>query len=223
MFKSLVLYTNQLKSLRRFYMNVLELDLIKTNDEQFTIKIGESTLTFIQFNQSAFYHFAINIPGNQFSIMKNWIRDRHTLNREGGRDEVYFSSFDADSMYFEDPAGNIIELIGRRKRDMFGDLTSEAFLNISEVGIVTPYVTEVGDQLQDFGIPLRGGTEVNPDDLNFLGRDEAFIVLVPPERKWYFSKQKSKTYPLEFTLNNGGHIVLDSHGEVKIDDEDQST
>src|SRR5690625_3810297 len=123
-------------------------------------------------------------------MMKYWMKDRLTLNREGGIDEVYFPNFDADSMYFEDPAGNIIELIGRRTRDMFGNITSAAFLNISEIGIVTPSVMEVGEQLQDFGIPLRGGTEVNPDKINFLGRDESFIILVPPNRKWYFSNQK---------------------------------
>src|SRR5690625_5086811 len=208
MFKSVVLYTNQLKSLRRFYMNILDLKITKFSDEEFTITIGESSLTFKQFDQPAFYHFAINIPGNQFSMMKYWIKERLTLNREGGIDEIYFPSFDADSMYFEDPVGNIIELIGRRKRDMFGNLTSDAFLNISEIGIVTPFVTEVGDQLQDFGIPLLWGTDVKPDELNFLGKDDTFIVLVPPERKWYFSKQKSKVYPLEIILNNGGHIVL---------------
>lgn len=197
-------------------MNILDLKITKFSDEEFTITIGESSLTFKQYDQPAFYHFAINIPGNQFSMMKYWIKERVTLNREGGIDEVYFPSFDADSMYFEDPAGNIIELIGRRNRDMFGNLTSAAFLNISEIGIVTPFVTEVGDQLQDFGIPLRGGTEVNPDDLNFLGRGETFIVLVPPERKWYFSKKMSQTHPLEVTLKNSGHIVLNHEGKTQL-------
>lgn len=220
MFKSVVLYTNSLKSLRRFYMNVLELDILESTDKQFKVKIGSSEMTFKQFDQPAFYHFAINIPGNQFSMMKYWLKDRITFNREGGRDEIYFPSFDADSMYFNDPAGNIIELIGRRKRDMLGSITSDAFLNISEVGIVTPFVIDVGNQLQDFGIPLRGGTEVNPDDLNFLGKGDAFIVLVPPGRKWYFSKKKSKTYPLEITLRDGRHIVLDDEGKIELKDEE---
>src|SRR5690625_5802009 len=81
--------------------------------------------------------------------MKHWIKDRLTLNREGGIDEIYYPTFDADAIYFEDPAGNSVELIGRRKRDLFGSLTKEAFLNISEIGITTPFVTEVGEQLQE--------------------------------------------------------------------------
>ncbi len=213
MIKSATLYSNNIKALRRFYGNILELDMTESTLEQFTIRIGESHLTFKQTDKPAFYHFAINIPGNQFSMMKYWITDRITLNREEGRDEVYFPSFDADSMYFEDPAGNIVELIGRRKRDLFGDLTKESFLNISEIGIATPHVVEVGDELQDLGIPLRNGTEVEPDELNFLGRGDNFIVLVPPGRRWYFSKKVSEVYRLELTWNDT-HIKLDDEGKL---------
>jgi len=214
MFKSIVLFTNKLKSLRRFYGNVLELDISESSNEQFTVKVGESTITFIQSFRSACYHIAINIPGNQFSVMKYWMRDRVSLNRDESRDEVYFPSFDADSMYFNDPAGNVVELIGRRKRDLFGSLTTASFLDVSEIAITTPFVTEVGEQLQDFGIALRGGTEANPGSVNFLGKDDTFIVLVRPSRKWYFSKKLSETHPLEITLNDGRHIVLNEEGKV---------
>lgn len=216
MIKTATLYTNNLKALRRFYGNVLELDVTEATAEHFTVRIGESHLTFKQTEQPAFYHFAINIPGNQFSMMKYWILDRVTLNREEGRDEVYFPSFDADSMYFEDPVGNIVELIGRRKRDLFGDLTKESFLNLSEVGMATPHVVEVGDQLQDVGIPLRNGTEVEPDELNFLGKGDAFIVLVPPGRRWYYSKKASESYPLELTWNDT-HIKLNGEGRLSLE------
>ena len=172
MFKLVTFHTNKLKSLKRFYGNIMDLDLTESGEEQFDVIVGESIITFKQSNRPAFYHFAINIPGNQFSMIKSWMQDRVTLNRGESMDEVYFSSFDADSMYFEDPAGNIVELIGRRKRDLFGEVTKASFLNVSEVGIVTPFVSEVGEQLQDIGVPLRAGTEVDPESLNFLGKDE---------------------------------------------------
>src|SRR5699024_12216241 len=90
---------------------------------------------------------------------------------------VYYSSFDADSMYFEDPAGNLIELIGRRKRDLFGTLTKEAFYDVSEVALVTPNVSEIGETLQDIGIRLRHGSEVNPKGVNFLVMDDTYIAI----------------------------------------------
>ncbi|MBB4826531.1 catechol 2,3-dioxygenase-like lactoylglutathione lyase family enzyme [Sporosarcina luteola] len=211
MIESATFYTNQLKAMKRFYVDLLELDLIDWTEHQLTIRVGESKLTFVETEQPAFYHFAFNIPGNQFSMMKYFIKDRLSLNWEDGRDEVYFSSFDADSMYFEDAGGNIVELIGRRKRDLFGDLTKESFLNISEVGIVTPDVTKVGEQLVDAGIPLRKGTNIHPEELNFLGRGDTYIVLVPPGRRWYFSKKASEVYPLELSWD-GERIEIDKDG-----------
>lgn len=222
MFESIVFYTNKLKLLRRFYGNVMELDITKSNKDRFTVTVGETDLTFNQSDQPSFYHFAINIPGNQFSIMKSWIEDRLTLNQEGGIDEIYYPSFDADAMYLEDPAGNLIELIGRRKRDMFGSLTSAAFLDVSEVGIVTPFVMDVGDQLQDFGIPLWQGTEVDPESVNFLGKGDTFLVLAPPARRWEFSKKDAETHPLEITLNNGNHIIIDKDGKIALSQSEEA-
>lgn len=222
MFQSLVLYTQELTKLKRFYMNVLQLDITNVTAEKFTVTIGSSSITFKLFDEPAFYHFAINIPGNQFSQMKYWITEKIKLNRDRGRDEIYFPNFDADSMYFYDAGGNIVELIGRRNRDMFGDLTSAAFLNVSEIGIVTPYVAEIGEQLQDLGIPLNGSTEVNPHGINFLGRDDAFIVLVPPERQWFFSDKKAQVFPLEIVLTNGQHLQLDHEGKLHVKNEENS-
>lgn len=216
MFNSVLLYTNQLKELRRFYMNILELNITDETEEAFSIDIGTSKLTFKQSDKPCFYHYAINIPGNQFSMLKHRIKERIPLNRERGIDEVYFSSFDADSMYFEDPAGNIIELIGRRKRDLFGNPTfAESFFNISEVGIVSAHLDDLSEEFQDIGLPLRG-TEISYDSVNFFGREESFIVLVPPERKWYFSEQISEVFPLEIELTNGYHITINEEGLANI-------
>lgn len=216
MFKSVTFYTNKLKALKRFYGDIMEFNVVESTNEQFIFEIGESTVTFKHTEHPAFYHFAINIPGNQFSMLKFWMQDRVTLNRGESLDEIYFSSFDADSMYFEDPAGNIVELIGRRKQDLFGDVSQASFLNISEVGIVTSFVASVGDQLQDFGIPLRGGTDVNPETLNFLGKGDAFIVLVPPSRKWYFSESMSEIHPLKIQLMDNRQILIDEEGELTL-------
>src|SRR5690625_6014084 len=102
-------------------------------------------------------------------MLKHRIKERIPLNRERGIDEVYFSSFDADSMYFEVPAGNIIELIGRRKRDLFGDPTfAETFFNSSEVVIVSAHLDDLCEEFQDIGLPLRG-TVISYDSVNIFG------------------------------------------------------
>ncbi|MHA6259345.1 hypothetical protein ACXYMX_05445 [Sporosarcina sp. CAU 1771] len=80
--------------------------------------------------------------------------------------------------------------------------------------MTTPLIGEISEQLQDFGIPLRGGTEIMPKIVNFSGKDDTFIVLIKPNRKWYFSKKSSVTYPLEIVLNDGKQIVMEEEGNI---------
>ncbi|MDS8743045.1 hypothetical protein RLK13_00005, partial [Streptococcus pneumoniae] len=95
-------------------------------------------------------------PGNQFSLAKFWARARVELNRQEGMDEIYYSNFNSDAFYFQDPAGNVVEFIGRRHVDIMDDFTIDSLLDISEVGIVSPYVKEVGESLERMEIPVRG-------------------------------------------------------------------
>ncbi|GAB3798433.1 hypothetical protein [Virgibacillus kimchii] len=218
MFKSVLFYTDKLKPMQRFYANVLGLDVIESDSNQFTVKVGETDLKFRQTDAPSFYHFAINIPGNQFILLKQWIRDKVPLIRSDGVLDVYYESLGADSFYFHDPAGNLVEMIGRRNRDLFGPLTKEAFINISEVGIITPHVYEVGEELQDLGVPLWNKAETDPDTVNFLGREDTFILLAPPEWKWRFSKRKAETHPLEIMLNHGVQISINTEGVMEASD-----
>lgn len=217
MFESVLFYTNKVKILRRFYKNVLGLPITQTSDDAFTIKIGTSDVTFKYSDTACFYHFAINIPGNQFSIIKYWLKDRLTLVRKNGEDQFYSSSFNADYMFLDDPAGNRVKLIGRRDRDLFGDLTAEAFLNISEVKIITEFVEEVGDQLQDFGLPLFHGAVIDLEGINYLGRGDTYVALEAPVGKKLFSNQQAtETHPLEITLYGLGKIILNETGQVSL-------
>ncbi|SIT84681.1 hypothetical protein [Edaphobacillus lindanitolerans] len=220
MFKSVMFYTDRLAAMRRFYGNILELEITERLEDRFTVRIGETEVTFVATDRPAFYHFAINIPGNQFTMLKYWVKDRVPLNWDGGVDEVYFRNFDADSMYFEDPAGNIVELIGRRKKDLFGDVSQASFLNVSEVGIVPRDVAKAGGDLMKAGIPLRGGTEVDPHNLNFLGRGETFFVVVPEGRRWYFSKKDAESHPLKAALDDGLAVQLDDDGTLTVSEQE---
>ena len=153
MFKRVTLYTNQLKQLRGFYGNVLGLSIEESTEEYFQLSIGTSTLIFQSSELQTSYHFAINIPGNQFTLAKHWAKERVLLNRESAVDEIYYPRFEADAFYFEDPAGNIIELIARRNVDKWSDFSVESFLNLSEISITTPFVLEVAEKIQEIEYP----------------------------------------------------------------------
>lgn len=212
MFKKVTLYTNKLNEMKGFYEYQLGFRIIEEDESSFMLAIGESQLIFRQTLRPAFYHFAFNIPGNQFSLAKGWANSKVELNRQEGMDEIYYANFDADAFYFEDPAGNIVEFLGRRNTDRMGNFTVDSLLNISEVSITTPHVAEVGKRIEDMEIPVRGYKGIDPNSLNFLGRGAAFILLTPPKRTWYFSKRKSEVHPLSIELMDGRQIDIDEEG-----------
>lgn len=212
MFKKVTLYTDRLEEMKGFYEYQLGFRIVEEDETSFTLAIGESTLIFKESGREAFYHFAFNIPGNQFTLAKSWANSRVTLNRQEGMDEIFYANFNADAFYFEDPAGNIVEFIARRNVDRMGDFTVDSLLNISEVSITTPFVGEVGEQLEAMDIPVRGNKGVDPKALNFLGQNDAYILLVAPKRVWYFSKQKSEVHPLAIQLQNGRQIEINEEG-----------
>ncbi len=215
MFKKVTLYTNQLEDMKGFYEYQLGFRIVEENDSSFTLAMGESQLVFQESDRAAVYHFALNIPGNQFTLAKSWTSERVTLNRQEGMDEVFYANFDADAFYFQDPAGNVVEFIARRSIDRMGNFTVDSILNISEVSITTPYVEEVGELIENMNIPVRGSKGIDEKALNFLGRGHAFILLVAPKRIWYFSKQKSETHPLSIELTDGRRMNITEEGRFQ--------
>src|SRR5690606_9348290 len=123
MFKKVVLYTNRLEEMKGFYEYQMGFRIVEEDAASFTLSIGDSQLVFAESDRSASYHFAFNIPGNQFSLAKSWASSRVDLNRQEGMDEIYYANFDADAFYFQDPAGNVVEFIGRRNVDRMGNFS----------------------------------------------------------------------------------------------------
>lgn len=215
MFKKVTLYTDQLEDMKGFYEYQMGFRIVEEDSESFTLAIGSSTLIFRESERKAVYHFAFNIPGNQFTLAKSWAASRVTLNRQEGMNEIFYANFNADAFYFQDPAGNVVEFIARRNIDRMGDFTIDSLLNISEVSITTPFVEDIGELLEDMDIPVRGNKGIEPKALNFLGREDAFILLVAPKRTWYFSKQKSEVHPLTIELVDGRQIEIDEEGHFQ--------
>lgn len=215
MFKKVTLYTNQLEDMKGFYEYQLGFRIIEEDETSFTLAIGKSQLVFKESQSSAVYHFAFNIPGNQFTLAKFWASERVTLNRQEGMDEIYYANFDADAFYFQDPAGNVVEFIARRNVDRMGNFTVDSLLDISEVSITTLHVEKVGELIEKMDIPVRGSKGVDSKTLNFLGSGDTYLILVAPKRTWYFSKQKSEIHPLSIELHDGRQINITEEGQFQ--------
>lgn len=195
--------------------------LLSQDDTSFEVQVGASRLKFQTYDGdgSPFYHFAFNIPKNLFQAAKEWAKTRVVLNTEDGEDEVYFQSIDASSLYFQDPSGNIVELIARHSVSCASDnsvFSAEEILSIGEISTTTNDMITVGKHMLQLGFPVMRDEPLEADNLNFIGEydDGAFFLLVPRKRRWYISNRESEIYPVVIALDDGRLIKLNEKGEM---------
>lgn len=213
--KLLILQTGNLNEMKKFYLDILGFPLINEDKESFRIAVGSSELEFTSesVKGNPFYHFAFNIPSNQFNEAKSWVKERVKLNVEDGDDEAYFSFFDANALYFYDPAGNIVEFISRHaSEEGTNPFSIENVLNISEIGLTVDDAIHAGKWLIDIGINKRDNDPLSQTSLNFMGEKSKgiFMILNQPGRRWIFSDKISAIYPLEIFTTAGNRIRVNS-------------
>src|ERR1044071_4210073 len=96
------------------------------------------------------YHFAFNIPENQYHTAKNWISSRIPLLKDKtGKEDFASESWNSDSIYFLDASGNILEFIARHnlQNATDGSFDSSQILNVSEIGLPSENVIELASRL----------------------------------------------------------------------------
>ncbi|MEY8350857.1 VOC family protein [Bacillus cereus] len=214
-----VLYSQALEEVQEFYLHTLGFQLLHNGEASFSIRVGESELEFRKShsNTKPFYHFAFNIPSNQFSEAKEWAKKKVVLNVEDGADEVYFSRLNAHSFYFMDPAGNIVEFISRHtiSPESNEPFSVHSILNVSEMSMTTDQVLAVGNQLVEYGILVRDG-EVLSEDFQFMGENGAYLLLGPSGRRWFFSEVDAEVHPLIIEVDHKKQVEINRQGECNI-------
>jgi catechol-2,3-dioxygenase len=88
----LVLYTNKLEGQKEFYTATLGLPIINENKDSFSVRVGESILTFIAGKENTTYHFAINISSFQIKDALKWIRQKAEVLEYEGEEIIDFKS-----------------------------------------------------------------------------------------------------------------------------------
>ena len=153
-FRTLRLFANvnQLDDMRKFYKSTLNLPLVGEDGASLTFQAGRTKMTFLSdpTGGSPFYHFAFNIPENKLERAMEWLTGRAELLR-GGRANpiVHFKWLDAHSVFFYDPAGNLLEFIAHHplKNGRSGKFDVEDILYTSEIGLVTDDVLSLSAEL----------------------------------------------------------------------------
>src|SRR5205085_3027098 len=132
------LMTDCLAEQRNFYTRTLGLSLLNETEASVTVRAGATRLVFLKTEPGTrpFYHFAFNIPGNKFALAKAWLALRCPLLEVNGVDQVTHQAWNAQSFYFYDPAGNVVEFIARYNlsKNVSGVFNSHDLLNVSEIG-----------------------------------------------------------------------------------------
>lgn len=209
--KQLELKTSALKQLSHFYSMILELPVENEGETEITIHAGNTQLVFQQVSTAApVYHFAINIPSNKIEEARVWLSNRVDLIWiEQYKSEVAdFVNWHAKSIYFFDPAGNILELISRLDLENKTDepFSSLQFIAISEVALVCKE-----DEMEKMAVELIRQYQLPWFDkqpplpqFKAIGDDEGLFIIVPENRSWFPTTIPSGIYPIQIEFENEG-------------------
>lgn len=199
--------------LKHFYGQILSLR-VESFSDSIAVHTQESLLIFDKADKTEkpFYHFAFNIPFNKIDEAFTWLKERVELlwldDYKGYIAE--FVNWNARSLYFYDPAGNIVELIGRADLNDNADelFSSKHFRNISEIGIVLPrvYFDEEIKQLMDHHQLHYFDKQKPLEQFRAIGDDRGLFICVPDGRSWYPVNDKpSAVFPMKIKFEEDGN------------------
>lgn len=204
------------EDLRIFYneLGFAEIEGLGGSDG-YSFKAGYTRMNFIPGDQDARYHFAFNLRPDQLEDAFAWAeRMRLDLldNPEGKGKYVDFPDWRARSLYFYDPAGNIVELIARAALPRAGNapkFSAASITGISEIGIVCDDVPSMREWIESTHAIPAFSRHQNTDQFSALGDDEGLLLLVPQGRRWFMGNFDASRFPIAVTgINNGKELRL---------------
>jgi catechol 2,3-dioxygenase-like lactoylglutathione lyase family enzyme len=184
----LCLSTANLPAAKAFYSDLLGLPTVFYTPEQIGFQLGQSLLVFRQsIGFTGRYHLAFDVPNNQLDQAQAWLEARAPLlpDQEGAVC-AHIESWNADQVYFLDPAGNVLELIARHTANTASNnplFSGQSLLSISEIGLATPDVPTTVAWLRDqFDLPIYRNSS---DAFTAVGNENGLFIVVKDGREWF--------------------------------------
>ena len=210
--KELSLQTSSLHRTRVFYNKTLELDILHETDEQISFKAGRTKLTFTQAKEGKpVYHFAFNITNNKFSDSFEWLNSK--LDILPVSEEMLIAGYDswnAQSFYFYDNNGSILEFIVRFDLQYYSNeaFSSDCIQEISEIGLVVDNVNEKAEELsEEHKVPFFSkGPRLH--DFIAMGDDYGLLLVCQNKRPWVPTNKPAKNFPVTVVDEEGRIIKL---------------
>ena len=218
--KHVKLFCANLDELRFFYTRKFNFPVVNDENDSLTLKIGDSLLTFEENRiHKSYYHFAFNIPFGELEKAVKWVHKKVEVIEFDDAAIQEFRAWNAKAIYFMDPAGNIVELIGRKRfnDEKVTSFNESAILNISEVGIP---VFEVSSTYK----AMKSATGIEKFDCvsNIFcaaGDDEGLFILVDSaEKSWFPTDDQARPFNLEvdFQVEDREYFLIYNEGELEI-------
>ena len=172
---------------RDFYADILELP-VRLDSAILEVKAGRTVLRFTQAPSEFMgaYHFAFNIPENQYQAAKQWITGRISILRDKtGQEDFESTNWASTSLYFLDAAGNVLEFIARHnlQNATAGDFNSSQILNVSEIGLPSEDVIALANQLVT-QLGLSVFKQEPNETFTPVGDDNGLLILPVKDRIW---------------------------------------
>ncbi len=205
----LQLLTDDIPATTAFYRDVLGLVLQRSDASSVTFSAGATELVFRRSDQvQPVYHIAFTIPSNKLEEAMAYIQARTGLiDIPGGGVVADFSNWHAESFYFYDNNGSVLEYIARHDLDNKTDLPFVAtdICCISEIGLVTDDVPALAAQLNTaYAIPYFS-KQPPQNHFTVMGDDEGLFIIVVKDRHWYPTGIPAGIFPtvIRFTDSQG--------------------
>lgn len=208
--------------LTAFYSSTLGLVSAPAATGDVAVVVGETTLEFRAGVGRPFYHYAFLVPGDRFDAAHRWAAERVAiLPDENTGEEVFdFENWDAQALYFHDPAGSIGELIahpGIGASGVTGRFHADELLGVSEVGIVGDPSLLADALAQTFALTVWSGSVGEEGRLGFVGEKGRTLILSRAGRPWLPTGRPAEAHPVEIVLTgvDDGEVRLASGGHVR--------
>jgi catechol-2,3-dioxygenase len=213
----LAVNAERLEAMRKFYTRGLNLPLVADDARSLSVQAGRTELSFYADPDggSPFYHFAFNIPEDKLERAAAWMSPRAKLLQDRrGNHVVHFQWLDAHSIYFRDPAGNLLEFIAHHplKNGRAGAFDVDDILYASEIGLVTHDVPALGAELDTkLGLTNFAAKLHQPisDVFRPIGDRHGFFIVVKHQRKWLMTDDPAGLFPVGATLHGRERGKLD--------------
>ncbi len=201
-----------LQQMKDFYQGMLDFPVLEEAADQITFQAGRTNLTFVRSSQVSAepaYHFAFNIPENKFLAARNWQAERtalvipqqeHLHDPRFPKDIVHFSHWNAHSVFFHDPAENLVEYIARHDLNNAaeGAFTPADILYASEIAFVVDDVPLAAQgigkaaELQQY----RGGSE----QFMAIGDEHGLLLVMKRGRRAFGNGKPREVFPTQAVI-----------------------